>query len=53
MLEETLDDPPVNMSCHVTAVSAVPSHDDEHCPHTTQQALRLRAVLFISKSPRK
>lgn len=30
MLEEILDDPPLNVSCHVTA--AVPPHD-EHCPH--------------------
>lgn len=30
MLEETLDDPPLNVSCHVTssAAAAVPPYDD-------------------------
>lgn len=40
MLEETLDDPPLNVSYHVTsAAAAVPPYDDRS-PYTTQQASR-------------
>lgn len=52
MLEETLDDPPVSVSCHVTAVPAVPPHDDALPAHNTTSPAE-RAVVLISKAPQK